>query len=119
MIIPANLIPNNDQIAHAVRWIVTTGGSLLTANGLATDSQVSMWSGIAITLTPLIQGAFSHTQAALLAKASVVPGVKTIEVLPNAPPNVQAVAADRSVPGVQPAAPYTNPYSTTSAQQRK
>jgi hypothetical protein len=112
MVIPQNLIPNSDQIAHAFRWALTSGGSVLTANGLASDSQVAMWSGIALTLMPLIQGAFAHTQAALLAKASMVPGIKPIETLPSAPPNVQAVAADSRVPNVVPAVPAPSPYAT-------
>ncbi|HEV3501078.1 MAG TPA: hypothetical protein VGZ92_12215, partial [Bradyrhizobium sp.] len=75
------------------------------------DSSVAMWTGIALTLTPLIQGAFAHTQAALLAKASAIPGIEKIKTLPDAPSAITAVANDPNVPNVVPAVTLPNPYA--------
>ncbi len=114
MNIPANLVPNSDQVAHGFRWLLAAGGSFLVTNGVASDSSVALWTGIAITLTPLVQGAFAHTQAAIIAKASRVPGIaEPIRIAPEAPAALQALAADRSIPMVQPEAPTPNPYATS------
>jgi hypothetical protein len=116
VIFPPSLIPNPAQIMSAIRWAVTTGGTLMAANG-ASSSKIETVSGIILAIAPFAVSMFVHTDANAVKVASAVQGIGApIRIAPDAPAALQALAKDDSVPNVQPLveppAP-PSPYATT------
>ena len=58
--------PNQDQVAAAVRWLLTIAGSWAVQKGWVDDSQVTMIVGIAAAFVPLIWSFIIKTEAAKL-----------------------------------------------------
>lgn len=111
------------KISLAFTLLKVAGGALV-ANGVvnagfwdavAGPQALSFYSGLILVAAPAVRDWYAHSNAGKLVAASTVPGIKPIEVLPSAPPAVQAVAADRSIPTVVAAAPSASPTN----QQRR
>jgi hypothetical protein len=113
------LYPTKDQMISYLGTISKWIGAALLSHGVTVSPDVAdvftgpialqFYSGIVLMVIPVLRDRFIHSNAGKLASAgslAVGPNaqIKTIEVLPTAPPAIQAVADDSSVPGVQPAA---------------
>jgi hypothetical protein len=72
---------------------------------------------------PVLRDRFIHSNAGKILSAGSLasgpnPQIKPIEVLPTAPPEIQKIANDRSVPTVVQADPATSPYATSRMQRQ-
>lgn len=82
---------NIEQVKSAVRWLIATFGPTIVAHGYASTSSLEMVGGAIISLTPLIWGLVTHTQA------NAVAVVDTIAKQPDSP--VKAVITEATKEG--------------------
>lgn len=126
------LVPTKDQMTSYIRTGFKWAGSSLVTHGVAVspdlwsavagDSAVQVYTGIAMALIPVIFDRLIHSDAGKLAAASALavgsnPVIEKIKTLATAPAPIQAVADDKNVPGVVPAAPL--PFVSSTIQQRR
>jgi hypothetical protein len=52
---------NEEQAKSFVRWVVTVLGPILAAHGVAAESTIELWGGVALSIVPLVWGLFAHT----------------------------------------------------------
>jgi len=113
---------NKEQVTSYIFTGLKFLGGALAARGvtvspdiwslLAGPDAVTFYAGIIMTVIPAVRDWFTHSNAGKLLAAGTVPGIEPIRVTRDAPPEVQAVAIDRSVPMVQLADPEPSPYQT-------
>jgi hypothetical protein len=113
------LIPSRDQMASYIRSGFKIVGGAMAAHGVALSPDVSaavagpeaiqVYTGIAMAIIPMVVDGFVHSVSGRLKSASDVHGIKPIEVLPGAPPEVKAVADDPKIPNVKSAASAYSP----------
>jgi hypothetical protein len=92
-----------------ISWITTgigLAGSAAVTKGLVDSSTATSIVGAAGVLVPLIWGFFVHSNASVVQAAAAVPGVKAIDITPTAPPDLQKLAMDPTVPKVQVTSTY-------------
>lgn len=124
------LYPTKDQMVSYLMTTVKWAGGFIAGRGFTISPDVwalltgpealQFYAGIVMFALPMVRDRLIHSPAGILASAGALaagpnPVIKTIETLPTAPPAIQAVADDTSVPGVQPAAP---PFSSPASSQR-
>lgn len=125
------LYPTKDQMISYIGTILKWGGSALATRGVtispdmaalfAGPEAIQFYAGIVLMALPLIRDRFIHSDAGKLAAASALavgpnPVIEKIKTLPTAPAPIQAVADDKSVPGVIPAVP---PFVPSNLSQRR
>ena len=97
-----------------ISWI-TTGvgliGSAAATNGLINSSTATTIAGAAATLVPLLWGLFIHSDSKVVQTAGAIPGVKPVEIMSSAAPDLQRIAADPTISSVVAAAPTYVPPS--------
>lgn len=91
-------IVNQDQALGAARGLISFGGGYAVGHGWITADQVTLFSGIAAAVIPLVWTYFAHTDAAKV-KAAAVPGVEIV-VQSNASDAVKEVADDPAQPTI-------------------
>ncbi len=104
---------NQDQFLSWLRTTVGIVGGLAVQYGVTNDSTATAITGAVVAIAPFIWGFFVHTDAAKLQAAGAVPGVRPIEVMSSAAPDLQRLAVDPTVPSVVVAAPtYISPTAS-------
>jgi len=101
--------PNSEQMKSAVRWLLTSIGTVTGLYGTVSESLVVTIAGVATLLLPLIWGWLTHTQTNAVAvvtniakdPTSPVKGIVTT----NNPAGIELAL---SIPGSQIAAAGTN-----------
>lgn len=111
------LVPTKDQMTSYIRTGLKWGGSALVTHGIsvspsiwsavAGDAAVQVYVGIVMAVIPVLVDRVVHSDAGKLKSAGTLatgpdPVIAPIIVLPEAPAPIQAVAEDKSVPGVRP-----------------
>ncbi len=100
-----------------ISWVTTgigIGAGAALDRGLIDANTATTIAGAAATLIPLLWGVFIHRDSKVVQTASQVQGIaEPIRIAPEAPAALQALAADRSIPMVQPETPAPNPYATS------
>jgi hypothetical protein len=95
-------------------WITTGIGLLSSAaatKGVIDQNTAVSIAGAAGTLVPLLWGLFIHRDSKVVQTASEVKGIaEPLRIAADAPPALQALAKDDSVPNVKPEALIPNPY---------
>ncbi len=120
-----NWNPTKDQWISYLGTAVKVGGGFLVGRGVAISPDVTsiffgpealqFYAGVITAGLPIIRDRYIHSNSGKLAAASTLaagpnPVIKKIETLPSAPPDIKAVADDKSVPGVVEApSSYTPP----------
>ena len=93
--------PNWSQVYGIARIVVPAVISVLAFTHVITDSMAAnLTVFVASVLGSSALSAMGNTDASIVKAASVVQGVKPIEVTPAAAPSIQALAADNGVPSV-------------------
>jgi hypothetical protein len=54
---------NIEQVKSGIRWLIATVGPFLIAHGYASDTTLTLVSGVLISLAPLVWGLVTHTEA--------------------------------------------------------
>lgn len=109
---------NQDQFLSWLRTTLGGAGALAVEHGLTTSSTATAVTGAVVALAPFIWGFFVHTDSAKLLAAGSVVGIKPIEVLANAAPEIMKMAMDPTTPSVVVAAPVYTPPPASASQRR-
>jgi hypothetical protein len=105
-----------------ISFLTTTIGAAATASatdGLITGNAAQTIISVAGIAVPYLWGLFIHRDSKVVQTASVITGVEPIRISPEASPQLLALAADRSIPTVQPVGPPFAPSTGASQQQRR
>lgn len=104
--------PTKEQIISLIGTLLKALGAGLAARGVtvspdiwsifAGPEAIQFYAGAVLIVAPAVNDWFIHSIAGKLKAAGTVPGIEPIKVLPTAPPEVQAVAADPNIPMVIP-----------------
>lgn len=63
---------NAEQAKSLIRWMVATFGPFIIAQGYASQSTLELWSGVLVSLAPLVWSMFTHTQANAVAVVDMI-----------------------------------------------
>jgi len=97
-----------------ISFITTTIGAAATAaatDGIITGSTAQTVISAAGIAVPFIWGWFIHRDSKVVQTAGEIPGVKPVEIMSSAAPDLQRLAADPTIPSVVVAAPTYVPPS--------
>jgi hypothetical protein len=110
--------PNWSQITGIARIVGPAIIGILAQTHVISDSMATNLSVfLASILGSAVWSGFANTNANIVKTASVVQGVKPIEIGPSAAPDLQKIAIDHTVPTVVVAPPA--PFVPSNLSQRR
>jgi len=103
-----DVAPNEEQVKHTIRWILSTLGAMGFGAILAKypfftwlqdPNNLQMVAYVIASLAPFVWGMFRHSEAGQVKATESIPAVKAVDLLPTAAG--VAIAAKVASPAVQ------------------